>query len=183
MVNPLGAGREHFARREWAAAYDALVSTEPETLDAADCERVAVAAYLIGRDGPSAQAWERAYRRHVEAEASDEAARCAFWLGFGLLMTGQMAQAGGWFGRAAGLVEEGTGAGAGYLMIPRLLGALEDGDAEGARDLRGFTRSRSALDATTRTSRRSPPLATAKRCLRSATSRPAFRVSTRPWSR
>ncbi len=137
MGDRLSSGREHFTRRAWADAFDAFATVDVEELDPGDAERLAVAAHLTGRDAESAAAWGAAYRGHRRTGNDADAVRCAFWLGLGLMLAGQMAQAGGWFGRAGRMVEDEVGvcAGAGYLMIPRALGALEEGDAERARDL------------------------------------------------
>ncbi|HUR22672.1 MAG TPA: hypothetical protein VMZ73_02250 [Acidimicrobiales bacterium] len=50
-----------------------------ETLNPADLERLAVAAYLIGRDGESAAAWEAAHRKFMSAGDVADATRCSFW--------------------------------------------------------------------------------------------------------
>ena len=68
---------------------------------------------------------------------SREAARCAFWLSFSLMLRGQMAQAAGWLTRSERLIQE-VGkecAASGYVLVPRFLGALEAGDPAAARDL------------------------------------------------
>lgn len=109
----------------------------PPAADAAELERVAVAAYLSGHDAESIAAWEAAHRRHLAAGERAEAARCSFWLALCLLLQGQPARAGGWLSRARGLVEAAGDdcAAAGYLLIPGLLTALDAGDAATARDL------------------------------------------------
>ena len=45
-------------------------------------------------------ALERAYHAHCAAGQPLRAARCAFWLGFRVLMRGEMGRASGWFARA-----------------------------------------------------------------------------------
>jgi DNA-binding CsgD family transcriptional regulator len=130
MPDQLAAGREAFARDAWAEAYTFLIGQPPELLGAPDFERLAIAAYLIGDDDESARAWEGAHRGHVTNGDQAEAARCSFWLGLCFLLRGEMAQAGGWLTRTERIVETGDldCAAAGYLLIPALLGALEDGD-------------------------------------------------------
>ncbi len=137
MAPPLESGREAFGRRDWSKAYEVYAEQSVEGLEAADVERMAVAAYLIGDDDRSAAAWQAAHRRYLETGDADDAARCTFWLALGLMLRGQMAQAGGWLSRAQDIVDD---AGAdctatGYLMIPGLLGALDAGDPSTARDL------------------------------------------------
>jgi DNA-binding NarL/FixJ family response regulator len=103
---------------------------------AADCERAAIRAYLIGADDESAKHWEEAARAALTAGDRAEAARYAFWLGLSLMMRGLEAPGSGWFTRAA---ELSTKAGrecpaSGYVLIPRILAALT-GDPRGARDM------------------------------------------------
>ena len=123
-------------QRRWEEAYHAL-SGNTEGLDASNWERLAVAGYMIGEDDTSAAAWEAAHHGHLAVGDRAEAARCAFWLAFGLIMRGYMAQANGWLRRAQSLVEEDglDCAATGYLLIPALLGALGDGNPSAARDM------------------------------------------------
>ena len=118
-------GRAAFDRRSWREAYELLASVEsPEV---GDLERLAIAAHLVGRGDDSVAAWERAFLFWVDADDRDRAVRCAFWLGFGLMLRGETARGTGWLGRAERLIE-GTGpegAGRGYLLVAGFLEALE----------------------------------------------------------
>ena len=108
-----------------------------QPLEADDLERLAVAAHLVGRDDESTAAWERAHLECARLGDPDRAARCAAWLAIGLMLRGDMAQAGGWFARAARLLDE-TGADCaarGYLQIPVFLETLGSGDAATALEL------------------------------------------------
>lgn len=131
------SAREAFARQQWADAYTLFVSgsaVEPDDLD-----RLAVAAYLIGRHEESTRAWERAHLEFVRLAELDRAAICAAWLAISLVLAGDMAQARGWFSRANRLVGE-MGydcAAAGYLQVPEFLQALGSGDAATASRLAG----------------------------------------------
>jgi ATP/maltotriose-dependent transcriptional regulator MalT len=127
--------RQAFASQEWGTVCSLLAGHEP--LGAADLERLAVAAYLVGRDTESDRAWERAHLERARAGDHDGAARCGAWLGFSLLLRGEIARASGWFARAARLVEEHGARGAvrGLLVLPEFLLALDAGDAETARGL------------------------------------------------
>ena len=71
-----------------------------------DLERLAVAAHLVGEDDASGQAWERAHLACLAAGDKERAARCAFWLGFALLLRGETARGNGWLARAERLVED-----------------------------------------------------------------------------
>jgi DNA-binding NarL/FixJ family response regulator len=98
---------------------------------AADCERAAIGAYLLGADDECARHWEAAHRAAYAAGDLGESARYAFWLGFGLMMRGQAAPANGWLSRAEALVAENAAEcpAAGYLLIPRCLVEIDGGDA------------------------------------------------------
>jgi ATP/maltotriose-dependent transcriptional regulator MalT len=107
MVERTGAG---FAleQQAWGDVYAQLSAADrsaPLALD--DLERLAVAAYLIGRDRESEDAWTRA---HQEAQRHDDVARavrCAFWVAFGLLNKGELARGSGWVDRAQRLLDDG----------------------------------------------------------------------------
>jgi DNA-binding CsgD family transcriptional regulator len=117
----LEEGRRSYASSAWARAHAVLSRVEEQApLDAVDLERLATAAYLLGRDEEHLDRLQQAYQRHVEAGNPQPAARCAFWLAVNLGRTGQPAQAGGWLRRAQRLIER---AGAdcverGYLLLP-----------------------------------------------------------------
>jgi DNA-binding CsgD family transcriptional regulator len=138
MTAMLELARAAFDRRSWREAFDALnAAARDVALSAADGERHAIAAYLVGEDVASAQAWEAAHRAALEDDDAPTAARCAFWLGMCLLLRGQTAQAGGWLARTATVVGDAgvECAATGYLLIPDMLGALDEGDAARGRDV------------------------------------------------
>ena len=141
MADQFARGRAAFARHAWEEAYIHLAAPADESGDvpndeisATDLERLAVAAYMLGRDAESDAAWEAAHRRHLAADDSADAARCSFWLALCLLLRGQVGHAGGWLSRTRRVIEstDGECAAAGYVLIPELLGALDRGDAGGA---------------------------------------------------
>jgi len=132
-------GRDAFRRRAWSDAFATLAAVdEADPLGAVDLERLAVAAYLTGRHADSDELWARAHNRHLEQVDPSGAARCAFWLGLGLVLRGEMARGGGWFGRAGRVLEEGGRdcVEAGYLRVPQALHCMYGADYEGA--LAGF---------------------------------------------
>lgn len=130
------AAEEAFIERAWGDAYRLLSQVPQEDLTHADLDRLAVAAYLIGEDDEAVAAWEQAYKRHADAGERTEAARCAFWAAFCMMMRGQMAHAGGWLSRGESALGQDLDCTArGYLLIPALLGALDSDDAAGARRL------------------------------------------------
>jgi ATP/maltotriose-dependent transcriptional regulator MalT len=129
MTGTVERGREAFARQAWGDAYALLVAGG--SLETDDLERVAVAAHLVGRNDESTRAWERAHLECIRLGDADRAARCAVWLAIGLLLRGDVAQAGGWFARAGRLLDEAEGdcVAPGYLQIPVFLETLGRGDA------------------------------------------------------
>ncbi|HET6951719.1 MAG TPA: helix-turn-helix transcriptional regulator [Acidimicrobiales bacterium] len=132
----IGQAQAAFGRGAWREAFTAYAAAGGD-LDAADHERMAVCAYLLGRDDACTAAWEAAYRAALAAGDRPASARCACWLGLCLLLGGRPAQAGGWFARAGGLLDDGsvTCPAAGYLLVPQVLEALGGGEPARARDL------------------------------------------------
>jgi DNA-binding CsgD family transcriptional regulator len=131
----LDRAREHYGQRAWANAYRAFLLAEQETtLTAEDIELLANAACLIGRDEDYLHGLERAYQAHCDADQSRRAVRCAFWLGFRLLMRGEMGRASGWLARAQRLLDSDAHecAERGYLLLPVVEQRLGSGDCEGA---------------------------------------------------
>ncbi len=135
MAGALDRGRECFRRHEWGESYRVLAAADSETpLHGRDLELLATAAFLSGHDASSDDAWARAHRFHLDQGMPLRAARCAFWLAFGLTNRGEMARAGGWLRRAGQLVEQ-DGSGCverGYLIVPRALMDVRSGNADAA---------------------------------------------------
>jgi len=134
-VGALERGRQSFLRQAWDDAYEQLSTSEKEVpLELEDLERLAVAAHLTGRGEDCAKVWGRAHNECLRRGEASRAARCAFWLGFGLLLRGEMAQGGGWLARAQKLIDDGhlDCAERGYLLVPTGLGRIEAGDPAGA---------------------------------------------------
>jgi DNA-binding CsgD family transcriptional regulator len=131
----LDRGREAFDRREWEQAYGALrASDRQQPLAPDDLERLATAAVLTGRDEDSEAAWARAYRELAGTGDGTRAARCAFWLGVGLLNRGEAARGEGWLARARRQIEDGPAecAEIGYLALPAAISQIYGGQAAAA---------------------------------------------------
>src|SRR6266516_1542117 len=97
----LDRGRGSFGRHAWADAYSGLSAADHEApLSPDDLERLALAAYLVGRDDDGADISARAYHEWLRLGDAPRAARCAFWLGFTLVYRGEFARGGGWLARA-----------------------------------------------------------------------------------
>ncbi|MDD7937175.1 LuxR C-terminal-related transcriptional regulator [Actinomycetospora lutea] len=131
----LDRGRESFHRRKWQDAYTELSHADADAgLGTADLERLATAAYLVGRDRECDALRERGHRECLRRGEDVAAARFAFWLGFGLLLRGDEVRAGGWLGRARRLLDDGRHdcPERGYLLVPLAIGELGGGDATAA---------------------------------------------------
>lgn len=129
----LREGRSAFRLKEWTAAYakltdvDKRVSLKPE-----DLESLATATYLLGKFAESNDVWSRAHNEYLNAGDVKGAVRCAFWLGFLLLNTGESARGGGWISRARRLLDEAhlDCVEQGYLLLPVALRCLAEGNAK-----------------------------------------------------
>ncbi len=135
MSDALAAGREAFASRAWDDAHTSLAEADTENgLPLEDLEALATAAYLAGRDRESIEAWTRAHGEAVADGLFERAVRSAFWVGFGHIQRGEMAQGGGWMARANELVaEHGLDcAECGYLLVPVALMNLDAGEYDSA---------------------------------------------------
>ncbi len=132
----LDRGRRAYDRRAWKHAHELLLLADREnTLRPGDLERLANAAFLIGRETEFERALERAHRAYRDAGDGRSAARCAFWIGLRLLLTGKSGAATGWLARGQRLLgEEGTEAvEEGYLLLPVAEQHLQAGEWERAR--------------------------------------------------
>ena len=106
-ADPLERGREAYGRRAWTDAFAQLSAADRESaLEAEDLERLATAAYLIGRDDDGADAGTRAHHEFLRRGSVERAVRCAFWLAFSLLNRGEVARGGGWVARARRLLDD-----------------------------------------------------------------------------
>jgi DNA-binding CsgD family transcriptional regulator len=134
-ADALERARGSFGRHAWADAYAQLSALDHESpLAPEDLERLAMAAYLVGKGDDSADVWARAFHEWLRAGDAPRAARCAFWLGLGLLERGESARGGGWLARARRLLDDGhlDCVEQGYLLLPAALQSLAQGDAAAA---------------------------------------------------
>jgi DNA-binding CsgD family transcriptional regulator len=139
-VDALDQGRESFERQAWADAFAQLSAADRDTpVEPDDLVRLATAAYLLGRDDESVVLWERAHHGFLSRDEEERAARCAFWLGIGLMDRGELARGGGWLARARRLLDDGRRdcVERGYLLVPEVLQCLGAGDAATAFALSG----------------------------------------------
>jgi DNA-binding NarL/FixJ family response regulator len=126
--------RGAFARRMWRDAFDQLSTAHHEgRLEVEDLERLAVAAYMVGRDDACEEAWIAAHHAWVRRGEAERAARCAFWQALGLFFRGDLAPAMGWVARGGRLLEHSDDCvERAWLLTLQALPLLFDGDADAA---------------------------------------------------
>lgn len=131
----LERGREAFRRQSWADACTLLSAADREAaLEIDDLERLAMTEFLIGKESDAADVWARAYHECLRLGDAVRAARCAFWLGFGLVDIGELARGRGWLARAQRQIDDGGQdcVEQGYLHLPVALERFDQGDVAGA---------------------------------------------------
>jgi ATP/maltotriose-dependent transcriptional regulator MalT len=134
-TDAIGQGRSAFGRRQWRAAYAQLSAADREaSLEPADLECLATAAYLVGQDDEAVSLWTRVHHEWVERGNVERAAYWGYWLSLIQLLNGEPAQATGWLARAQRLDKARQDASAvhGYGEIVGGLLAFGSGDAAGA---------------------------------------------------
>ncbi|HEX6311734.1 MAG TPA: response regulator transcription factor [Acidimicrobiia bacterium] len=133
MSEALDRGRRAFDRHAWSEAYAQLVAADADgRLEPEDLERLATAAYLVGRDTESTDLWARAHHAYLGRGETERAVRCAFWLAFGLQFRGETARLGGWLARAGRLLERRDCVEQGYLLVPAAIQAMFGGEPSSA---------------------------------------------------
>ena len=113
--------------------FESLAAADRKSLLAADdLERLATAAYMIGREDEYVSALERTHRLCLDEGHVLRAARSAFWAGLSLALRGETARASGWFGRARRLLErdERDCVERGYLLLPVAIQLEAAGDLD-----------------------------------------------------
>jgi DNA-binding CsgD family transcriptional regulator len=128
----LKRGRDAYARRAWRDCFDALSAADQLTPE--DLERLATAAYMLGRDDQYVAALERAHHAHLERGEPLRAVRCAFWMCMNLALHGEVGRATGWLGRAQRLLdrEQRDCVERGFLLMPQLFEHEAAGDYDAA---------------------------------------------------
>jgi DNA-binding NarL/FixJ family response regulator len=122
-----------FERRMWGDAFAELSAANRDgQLDVEDLERLAVAAYMVGRDDDCEDAWMGAHHAWLRRGDAERAARCAFWQALGLFFRGELAPAMGWVARGGRLLEERRRdcVEQAWLRMLTALPILFEGDAE-----------------------------------------------------
>jgi ATP/maltotriose-dependent transcriptional regulator MalT len=124
---------------KWTETYIQLLKADQEhALEPKDLETLALAAYLTGRDAESFQILERAHQGYLDQKKTENAVRCAFWLGLMLMNAGERARSSGWMARGERLLGDELipdCAEKGLFLIPAALEALYAGHASRAKKL------------------------------------------------
>ena len=122
-------------RQSWGDAFSELeAARQDDHLAAADLERLAVAAYMLGLDDDSAAAWIEAHREWLRVGEPERAAGSAFWHAVGLFFRGDLAPALGWVARGRRILEDSDAecAERAWLAILTALPSLFDGQPDTA---------------------------------------------------
>lgn len=134
VTEALERARAAMDRRAWDDAYAQLVAVDDREAirDPEDLQRLALSAYLTGRDAAAEAGWARAFQAFHDRGDVLPAVRCAFWLGLVLIVArGAEARGSGWIARAHRLLQERAPedcAERGYLLLPAALSELDGGD-------------------------------------------------------
>jgi len=84
-----------------------------------DLEDVAKAAYLLGNESEGSEFYRRAQEEFLNLGQIQDAARCAFWLGFMSLINRELAVGTGWLSRAERMLAgQPDCCEKGYLLLP-----------------------------------------------------------------
>jgi DNA-binding CsgD family transcriptional regulator len=130
-TDALDKGQDAFDRLAWVEAYTQLSAADRNAgLEPEDVERLATAAFLIGKDAESNDLWARAHQQFLSQGQVERAVRCAFWVGFRLLNSGDHARGSGWMARARRILDDHPRecVEQGYLLLPAALECIDKGD-------------------------------------------------------
>jgi DNA-binding CsgD family transcriptional regulator len=136
-LQTLGRARRLFDQKAWSDSYRLLETADRDALEPEDLERLATAAYLMGRDDESEALRARAHQTYLEAGDHEGAARSACRLAFALQQRGALAPASGWFARAERTLDEAQldSVVRGYLLIPSAIQRIVQGDPGAGHDV------------------------------------------------
>jgi DNA-binding NarL/FixJ family response regulator len=119
----------------WGDAFAELLAVHREgQLSVEGLERLAVAAYMVGRDDDCDDAWMGAHHAWLRRGEAERAARCACWQALGLMFRGDLAPAMGWVARGGRLLEDSRRdcVEQAWLRMLTALPLLFEGDADTA---------------------------------------------------
>ena len=122
--------RACYDRQAWRNARELFAAVDRETpLEPDDVDRLAMCAYLLGDESDAADLLSRAHQGFQQRGDLEQAAWCAFKIGFNLLGLGQAAHASGWLARSRRMLDElgRESVVHGYLLIPDAIRASMSG--------------------------------------------------------
>ena len=129
----LERGRLAFTRHAWGEAYAQLTAADRDgALTPGDLPLLAITLHLIGRDAESAEMLARSHQEFLRAGDPESAAKSAFWLGFQLFTTGEIAKGNGWLARTRRVIDDHhlDTVLEGYLKLPVGIRWLHEGDPD-----------------------------------------------------
>lgn len=132
-VDHLSRAREACDHKAWRDAHEAYLAADAAMpLAGDDLDRLALAAYLVGRERDFLAYKERSHRAHFAANRLDCAARDAFWLALLSMLRGEVAQSNAWTARGERLIADRDCVERGYLQLCGVEQVLRGGDCAGA---------------------------------------------------
>ena len=131
-------GRQAYDDGAWDTCRDLFRAVDAgHMLEPDDLRRLGIAEYLTGEDEASRVTIARVHREYLERGDVRRAVRAAFWSGFMLIGSGDLAKGSGWIGRARSLSEE-HGVDGAEAALPRVIEArvlIDEGRLDEARAL------------------------------------------------
>ena len=137
-MDALRHARENYDRQAWRQAHELFSAADrEEQLGPDDLDRLAVCALLIGNESESVDVWAKAYQEFLACGNVEQAAHCAFRIGYGLAFRGQIAHASGWLARARRVLDDAAADSVvrGYLVLPDAFRAAMAGEFLRAHEL------------------------------------------------
>lgn len=131
-IDRLEQARDALDRRAWGEAFTRLSAARREGgLEVEDLERLALAAYMVGKDDDCTETWMRAHQEWLRRGDRQRAAMCAFQQALGLFFRGDLAPAMGWVARDRRVLEEGRyeGIEQAWLLMLTALPIMFQGEA------------------------------------------------------
>jgi DNA-binding CsgD family transcriptional regulator len=120
-------------RSRWAEAFDEFSAADGDGgLEPHDLERWAHTANMLNRVAERDALATRAHQAFLDSRDAEGAARCAFWLGFELMMEHETARGSGWLARAGRVLDEAQldSVVRGYLLLPQGVRAISKNPSE-----------------------------------------------------
>jgi DNA-binding CsgD family transcriptional regulator len=138
MTTMLKKGKEAFRQHAWGEAYEQLSGCHQQgKLEPEDEERLAIAAYLLGKEVESTDFWTQAHKHFLHNGNIQQAVRCAFWVAYAFFNRKEATRGIAWIERGHRLLKDGQHdcVERGYLLLPEAIQYLDRGDAAHACDI------------------------------------------------